>query len=688
MIKFALQEETILDFLDSQSHGEAAQRMCCCAYNNPGFRRKLAPDNFLRPSNYLGRYDTLFQESLETFKETAVSATFSPHNSDNNRPGFVPTDTLLDLDYYLSLRSDCCWKNQHIVYLGPKGSGKTSTHNYWLSMNRRNLENNNILYIRCDAQRLFDSWSIISYSDKNIDADLMPTIDEYFDFQLLAVLAWDMNKDCLAARILRSLNDENVTFAYKESRAADSSQYIPKSISWYITEHILRRLDNSYDDYVVENLFRDKQFCRREYFRWQQCAVSVKRYLKDRNIKLMLILDGIDNLHLNTAAGINLYYTLLPQLTKFILRRGASNELKLAVMRDRTWIDVQLNDASAEGYYTSVEPEIIQHKPPETSRLIESRIIWMIQEKMSNDCIETLRATLQSLPRGEVIQQNMRTLIISSATLAEQIRYRWHQLGKNINIASQAQKFMKRNLFLNGSFFLETQRNIVSRNREKGLPYINPFWMDESFFQSKNQPSYLLLRVRILELLHKASLSDALLKRFLVNAFGYNNDAVDQAIQDGRAFGWIDSRREETSDCEIIYDISPSGIYLLTDLLNDIDTLYTLALDTPLPQRFFDKGLIAVHDNHLHKRSGYIGAVLVTVLSFLSWLYAIKRVDLRLINYDILEDFYEPVFLESRSINVIASALCSRFKAAHKEDLHLFECAYKSIICYPENTQQ
>ena len=685
MNKPKLHAAKIIDFVRSPFRGESSINVCSCAYSFPHLRKKLAHNGFSKPRHYLDREDMAFQDCLDLYKETAVSATFNPHKSDDNNPYFVPTETLSDLDHYLRLRLDNSWKYQHVVYVGPKGSGKTSMQNYWLSINRQNLEKNDILYLRCDAQRLFDSWSQIKSSATNIESDRMPSISDYFDFQLLAVLAWEMQKNGLAKRILDQLQDEKIMFPYKEARAEESGQRIPKPIYWYITEHIHSTINRDPEkDYIVENLFLDKKSRRREFFRWQECASSVKRHLKHKNIKLLLILDGVDNLHLNTMAGINMYSILIPQLSRFVLRKGPTNELRLAVMRERTWIDVQLKDANTVGCDTSVEPEIIHHKPPDTTKVAESRIQWMAKTNMSTDCIETLQATLRTLPCGEILHYNMRTLIVNSATLAEQIRFRWHQLGKDTDMAKQASQLMKRNLFLNGYFYLETQKTFPSRNREKGLPYINPFWIDDQFVQSKSQPSNLLLRIRLLEMLYKSSLPHALLEDFLVSGFGYNLDVVTQVLQDARAFGWIDSRRDDTQEANIIYDISPTGIYLLTDLLSDIDILYMLALDTPLPKSFFEQGLVAVHANHVHQRSGYIGASLVTVLSFLLWLYATKRRDHPLINHEILEDAYEPVFLESRSINTIADSLCNKFDEAHEDDLRLFEHAYKSVIDYTD----
>lgn len=685
MTRFKLNKSKLIELLNAPFTGESSISGYNCAYNDPVLRKKLAYKSFIRPRQYLDRVDMPFQESLVSYKETAVSATFNPHKSDHNSPYFVPTDTLKDLNHCLRLGLCESWIYRHVVYIGPKGSGKTSMHNHWLSINRQNLEKGNILYLRCDAQRLYDSWNQIKSSDPSVDTDRMPSIDDYFDFQLLAVLAWEMNKKGLAESILNQLRNDRVTFPYKEAQAIDSYQRIPKPIHWYITEHIHNTIDRDPKrDYIVENLFRDKKSRRREFFRWQECASSVKQYLRCKNIKLLLILDGVDNLHLNTTPGTDMYSLLIPQLTKFVLRTGPSNELKLAVMRERTWIDVQLRDANTVGCDTTVEPEIIEHTPPETWKVAASRIQWMEKMNMSRDCIDTLRATLRTLPSGEILHYNMRTLIVNSATLAEQTRFRWHQLGKDVDLAKQAMQLMKRNLFLNGYFYLETQKTFPSRNREKGLPYLNPFWIDDKFLQSKRQPSNLLLRIRLLELLFKASLPHALLVRFLVSGFGYNLDVVTQAIQDARAFGWIDSRRDETEEHSITYDISPTGIYLLTDLLNDIDVLYMLALDTPLPQRFFQQGLVAVHVNHVHQRSGYVGAALVTVISFLLWLFALKRRDSILIQHDLLEDSYEPQFLASSSIDIITSSLCNKLEEAHDDDYNLFEHAYKSVVDYPK----
>ena len=683
MARPKLSKSKLLDLLNSPFSGETSLNACNYAYNDPSLCNRLTYRGFLRPRDYLDREDVTFLDSLDEYRETAVSATFSPHKSDDLSPYFVPTDTLKDLDHYLILRREKSWKYRHVVYIGPKGSGKTSMQNYWLSKNRQELEKRNILYLRCDAQRLFDSWTQIKSSDPAVDTDLMPSIDDYFDFQLLAVLAWEMKKGGLAELILEQLKSEGISFPFKEAQAVESNQRIDKPIHWYITEHIFHAINREPErDYIVDNLFRDKKSRRREFFRWHECASATKQYLRKNDIRLLLILDGVDNLHLNTPAGTKMYSLLIPQLIKFILRRGSPNELKLAVMRERTWIDVQIKDATTVGCDRNVEPEIIKHKPPATTSVAVERIKWMNDMSMSHDCIETLKATLSSLPSGEILHFNMRTLIVNSATLAEQVRFRWHQLGKDLDLPKQASQLMKRNLFLNGSFYLDTQKRFPSRNREKGLPYINPFWIDDKFPQFKGKPSNLMLRIRLLELLLKSSLPHTLLENFLVAGFGYNENCVSQVIQDARAFGWIDSRQDETDNCNITYDISPTGKYLLRDLLDDVDVLYMLALDTPIPQRFLDEGLVAVHANHIHQRSGYIGAALVTVITFLLWLFAIQRRDSLIINHDTLQDAYESIFMTSRSVGLIAGSLCQRLEEAHEDDLALFEHTYKVILDY------
>jgi hypothetical protein len=439
-------------------------------------------------------------------------------------------------------------------------------------------------------------------------------------------------------------------------------------------------------------MFENTGTKRRQWNRWKQCARSVKDFLKRKDIKLLLILDSVDNLHLNTEAGVRIFNLLLPELRKFTLRKGASNELRLAVMRERTWIDINEDEPSISGSDQSAELAKIMHKPPDLKDVMNKRLEWLhntlIQdiknENIRISCVHAITAAMESIPDSEVLHDNIRNIIYNSATLAEQTRFRWHQLGKknDLNLFKQASQLMKRNLFLNGEFYLQTQETfITNKNREKGYPYINPFWIDENKFpQNKDKPSNLFVRIRMLELLANNNLTHFKLLEYLEDGFGYDKLIVNHVVKDARAFGWIDSKIDDTEiKQDVALVLSRTGSYLLDDLLRDVDVLYMLALDTLVPSYYLDNGLFPAHSNDI-ERSGYIGSMAVTIVSFMHWLCINYRHDQQFVNIEKIRENYEQIFLTQNYIELIARELGDKLGSAHQDDLEIFISAY-GVLC-------
>lgn len=572
--------------------------------------------------------------------------------------------------------------------------------NHWLSKNQKKLEEKDVLYLRCDGQRLYNAFekvltvkSVRGHKDMADSVERIiehPTIEDYMDFQLLAVLARQKNSGGLPERIMKEFKRSQDTFTYKEARAVETRERVLKPIYWYIDTHVSETLEIE-SEYIYKNLFNDKASKRREFTRWKECALYAKNSLRDYGIKLLLILDGVDALHFNTDAGVNIYNLLVPELINFTLRKGEFNELRLTVMRERTWIDIQSKDGSILGWDKSVNPKKITHISPDINELMKKRIEWLrvvltdiSSRDTSNSIINTISAAMTCLPGADILHENFRNVIVNSATLAEQIRFRWHQLGKkpDLDLKKQASQLMKRNLFLNGEFYLQTQKTFVEKNREKGYPYINPFWIDQNIYpQLKTSPSNLFLRIRMLELLFNTRLKQSHLDKLLTEGFGYDVENVGQVVKDARAFGWIDSKLDDTERKDVTLELSKTGKYLLEVLLNDFDVLYMLALDSPTPKYFIENGFFPVHTNYI-ERSGYIGFAAITIVSFLHWLSINFRHDKYLINYDKIDGIYEQIFLEQNHIERIAKDLGEKLSCAHEDDLRIFRSAY-GILCEP-----
>lgn len=659
-------------------------------YHETRLLTRLRPSNYKTPGHFLSKEDKEFHKVIASYESTSDSTPYSPSSpSDELNSYFVITPTYNDLDDHLQLDENGNWCYRNIVYTGPKGSGKTSMQNFWLNENHRQMAERNIFYIRCNAQELYDSWKKIK-PDTSID--LFPTIFDYFDFQLLSVLSCHVSHSGISKKLMTIIKDSGRMFRHKQSRAEDGSEYSRKSIYDYIDEHICARMESN-SEYITSHIFPDKVTKRREYFRWKECSKAARRLLEEKGVKFLLILDGIDNLHLNSEPGINLYQQFLPDLTEFILRKGTHNELRLAVMRKRTWLDILSQDHSTTGCIRVAVPAKIEHIIPNVDDVVAKRTEWIAQKRTGDGSsqdsitksIEVIKAAAAALPSTEVMHHNLRNIIVNTATLAQQVGFRWHQLRKDpsVDLNKQAQKFMRRNLFLNGTFILETNDTFLEKNRVKGLPYFNPFWTEcVKCSQRKNSSSLLFLRIRLLEILFNQNLNHAELVHSLKDGFGYDKCCVDQVINDSRAFGWIDSISYNEDCQDITYEISATGTFLLDQLLCDLDVLYMLAIDTLIPKCLIEQNLVLVHTNHL-TRSEYAGSAAVTVISFLRYLRMRLTEDQIHLDSRHLGNSYRQIFLNEQYVEKLATSIAESLKETHESDLNTFKREYGSLLEYP-----
>jgi hypothetical protein len=325
---------------------------------------------------------------------------------------------------------------------------------------------------------------------------------------------------------------------------------------------------------------------------------------------------------------------------------------------------------------------VIQDIKPGNQEIAQARINWIKLHKPNKDVESAIEAAAFSLPHIEPFDENIRNLIVSMTTLATQVRFRSHQLGFDIDYRKQANIQMKRNLFLNGRFFLCTEKDWPVMNREKGLPFLNPFWFKDEHALSDNSKDPLFLRIRLLELLSASDLLGSNLISVLVSSFGYDKNHVDIAIRDAKAFGWIGLKE---GDASLVYKISPTGKYLLTILLTDVSVLYMLALDTRIPKVFFEKDFIRVHTNHLYEKSGYFSAAVITVLSFLYYLKFRSDSELMPISDNLKPHHYQIVFLSEKAIRQIGRELFLLVCASEPDDKQLISIRFEELIAFAQN---
>ncbi|MBL8329804.1 MAG: hypothetical protein JNJ71_13220 [Rubrivivax sp.] len=650
------------------------------AYRQPLLQARLRAGPHHDTRRFLEEHDRSLARDIHRVWSSRVAATFSPRRTMLDEAYYVDSPSLSRLDILIPERGEPI-AHSHVALVGCKGSGKTTTQNHWLRLQHTRLEEQGVLYMRCDATKLFDYWQ---HRCVNMDGILkaeipnyLPTIEEFFHFQLVYVLS----KHCehgLLAEVIEGLSGERVTFPFQISRSIEDPVHVQKSVSEFLQGPVrtsIQNFEGTHPDrcYFVHSLFKEAHTRRREYRRWQNCATVIERWLHKKGYRLLKILDGVDNLHLNTDAGERLYHAFLPQVQSFCLRRGNSNEIRLTVMRRRTQLDLRRHDPLIEGSEPVAVLEVIDHVPPDGQEVIDKRLQFFGQQFQSPHSHEVLAAATAAMPPSSLLHDNQRHYIAGAANLALLARFRWHQLNKHADYLQQCKLLMRRNLFLAARLYLRTEEEYGDLNSEQGVHTINPFWFPASRYSNRYRDP-LFLRVRLLELLDQTTLNHEEVVHLMSTDWNYDPSAVDQAISDSRAFGWIDTTAELGTFDSRMLAVSDLGHYLLHELLADVDVLYMLALDVRLPKAWFTKGLVAVHNNHLIERTGYSGAATVTVGLFVSWLCNLLQADrVALAVTAQTEVWRKGVFLSPAKLRKMARTLKDRWEHAAEVDREVLE---------------
>lgn len=607
-------------------------------YELPGVAERLGVEGLTSVKAFLLRKDASFARELIALEDSSSAATMNPHKVLSDAPYYVPTQTISELNIVMQKSESPQLRS--FVHVGPKGSGKTAAHNQWLHAINTTLEDKKIFYVRCDAAKLFDHWE--KETTGRDDWTECPTVDEYLSLQMLYVLAKyafhedELQRSKLAQQISAALRLERVLFNHVENRDLDRPVAVAMPVIEYIEDHVVKAI-NRYEagnpdlSYVVDNMFKNRKTKRREWIRWLDCSNAVAEWMRKNGYWTIRILDGVDNLHLNTDNGRKCYKAFLPQIIGFAFRKPGPSETRLTAMRRKTYNDVCMHDPTTTASTTSIMPYVIPHTPPKLADVMEYRAKWLDGHRPAGPTLALLiRAIKQVFSTSAIFGDNFRNIIVAISALAATIRFR--QLQSNIwDIRGQAEIQWKRNLLLGFRLYLSTERSWSQLNREKGVQFFNPFWIPEELIGSHSGFLEIpfLARIRLLEYLDSASLSyrkTQNVEEFL-RRMGYSAELIDRVIVDATAFGWVDTVFKDGQKPSLAYEITSTGKFVLSELLTDIDTLYACALDTLLPVRFYQVGAVRVHSNHLHARTGYRGAAICTVMSFLSLMDRVNHLD-------------------------------------------------------------
>jgi hypothetical protein len=363
--------------------------------------------------------------------------------------------------------------------------------------------------------------------------------------------------------------------------------------------------------------------------KWISISLSLQYFLRSRGIKILKIVDGIDNVHINDERSKIYYRHMIDATSKFLNYRPDDNVVNLLVMRERTYID-SCNypiQQDTRDYIGTLE---IQLPPAEFAEILTKRYEYAVKnifnkgslyDQIASKVIKNINNNNNNLHHN-----NVRAFLYNKMSLISLTYYRSKQIAHPyVDVLSLVKSLENRNRFLNGRLYLDTKNDWHKLNNELGLCCMNIFYYDSGRFLNTDGFKWpLLCTTRILQVLKQnpRGVNNSELIDYVHSMFGYQKEQIKLALDNLRAFGMVDSGFK----INLYYEITEKGIMYLSNSFISQDALYYFALDSTIPEAFVSNNFVIPHDNKLKShRSGYPSAVVISITSFLLFLNCVNN---------------------------------------------------------------
>lgn len=572
---------------------------------------------------------------------------------------YVENDVLKQFDVLFTCKAKPIL-NRKIVHIGDRGSGKTALQNYWLKKNLKKLEENKIIWVRCDGFALYRLWLketngiciSIENAIKNKDYELLEkqtqhlnskivSIDDYINVMYLYVFVKHifLNESEFSKKIYEIVKNNDVfveiSTGRKNWRKTDTISLfaaLEELHSFVLKEEKNKKINNYALDHIIK--ISHHSIALREKRRWINISLVLQGVLFDAGYWTLKVIDGIDNCHINDGRRGYLYYkAMLAQLFEIITSSPKEQELILVSMRERSFIDL----TSLPPIYDerrSKLPCAIRHSPSVFCDILDKRIKYYteIQEKQSNISSNLFVKIMLKILKNSACtnnnfyHNNARVFLHNTVSLNAQIYYRMKQLGSidDEKINSLVDTYRVRNQYLNGRFYLSTSTQWPYINMEPGAAWINIFYFSLDSYGCRSKNEWIgLCKTRILQLLCNYEISETNIVSLLNKSLGYDTNYILTCCDDLRAYGMVDTRVAPSP----YLAISNKGRDVLQTVYSNIDCLYYFSLDTPLPQFYVDNSLLNSHSNKFHSKTHYSFAAVTSAIYFIAFIKMIDNIE-------------------------------------------------------------
>jgi len=562
------------------------------------------------------------------------------------------------LKYFDSLRDDLTdLLNPKIIYIGNRGSGKTLSQNCWIHKNNKELEKNNIFWVRCDAAKLYRMW--LKPEFQSTPDTRLVTIEQYLTVQLLYVFIKHHPDSELIKEIVREIINNKPTYMHRRSRKDHTMTHSNiddglKKMERIVSSENGKPRDFSYAIFLMEQYQKPDNFYHLAWEEWISLSNALEQYMLTHNYKIFKIIDGVDNIEFYDKKSLKFFKLMMRQVAFIIANKSSKGIVHMIVARPESYSHLKSTDISTEPYQYDTQIKKIVHQYPNIQELKTLRIKYIKsvfneipkknnKHQINPDYLEVLEKTFLKEPPNEnfeiMYNGDIRLYLYGLLSLSLQIYYRACQIKQKLdnNLFNKLYNlFYDRNKLLDGRLFLNS-KNEETSTLYQGRYMFNPFYFDTSKYYVKKEDNKKqwpgLCSVRIFQTIkHTNCQVEKSIISFLNNEFGYKKDYISRCFIMLQNYGIIKATSDNALRT-IKYQITSKGETFFDFIFSRFDILYYLALDTPLPKSFYTSHSVLSHTNKVYYAdnysiptpSEYISSSLITTYHFIKLITSIDH---------------------------------------------------------------
>ena len=252
----------------------------------------------------LGQYDAENIRDYLLFSDKKEDISFYNYYMQQLKvPEFIPDEDYFPLRFWVepkkitrkldavTLYSVEGLSRNNIIFWGEKGSGKTMTINCWLATRHKQINDNKILWLYADGYKLYQIWS-----DSHADDDKLITVEDYFLFKLVYIIAKYHKKSSFLGEIYELLKEEKDTktyfihkdgMTYKALNIIDSLDKLSKDIEMHETIHQQGvGIETDYYTHILKEAQKRSTFYDKSRRKWLALGKKIRSILAERGYYL------------------------------------------------------------------------------------------------------------------------------------------------------------------------------------------------------------------------------------------------------------------------------------------------------------------------------------------------------------------------------------------------------------------